>query len=51
MTILLERTRALILTKEFLAAMLDPTQTPRPRSMRGKAKTLLRHDPRLRNWR
>lgn len=48
MTIPFERTRALILTKEFLAAILDPTQTPRtPRWMRGKAKALLRHYPGL----
>lgn len=48
MTIPFERTRALVLTKEFLEAMLDPKQTPRtPRWMRGKAKALLRHYPGL----
>jgi len=48
MTVPFERTRALVLTKEFLEAMLDPKQTPRtPRSMRGKAKALLRHYPGL----
>lgn len=37
MTVPFERTRALVLTKEFLEAMLDPKQTPRtPRWMRGK---------------
>jgi hypothetical protein len=48
MTIPFERTRALVQTKEFLEAMLDPKQTPRvPRWMRGKAKALLRHYPGL----
>ena len=48
MTIPFERTRALILTKEFLEAMLDPKQTPRTaRWMRGKAKSLLKHYPGL----
>lgn len=48
MTIPLERTRAMLLTKEFLEAMLDPKQTPRvPRWMRGKAKALLLHYPGL----
>jgi hypothetical protein len=48
MTVPFERTRALVQTKEFLAAMLDPMQTPRvPRWMRGKAKSLLKHYPGL----
>ena len=48
MTIPFERTRALVQTKEFLEAMLDPKQTPRTlRWMRGKAKALLRHYPGL----
>lgn len=48
MTIPFERTRALIGTKEFLEAMLDPKQTPRtPRWMRGRAKALLKHYPGL----
>lgn len=48
MTIPYERTRALVLTKEFLQALLDPKQTPRvPRSLRGRAKALLRHYPSL----
>lgn len=37
MTTPFERTRALVQTKEFLEAMLDPKTTPRvPRWMRGK---------------
>lgn len=48
MTVPFERTRALVQTKQFLEAMLDPKQTPRtPRWMRGKAKALLRHYPNL----
>lgn len=48
MTIPYERTRALVQTKEFLEAMLDPKATPRvPHWMRGKAKALLRHYPGL----
>jgi hypothetical protein len=48
MTIPFERTRALVQTKEFLEAMLDPKTTPRvPRWMRGKAKSLLKHYPGL----
>lgn len=48
MTIPFERTRALVHTKEFLEAMLDPKATPRvPRWMRGKAKSLLKHYPNL----
>jgi hypothetical protein len=45
MTLPFERTRALIGTKEFLEAMLDPKQTPR--WMRGRAKALLNHYPGL----
>jgi hypothetical protein len=38
------RTRALVLTKEFLQALLDPKQTPRvPRMVRRRAKALLQH--------
>jgi hypothetical protein len=48
MTTPFERTRALVQSKEFLAAMLDPKQTPKvPRWMRGKAKALLKHYPGL----
>lgn len=48
MTVAFERTRALVQTKEFLEAMLDPKATPRvPRWMRGRAKALLRHYPGL----
>lgn len=48
MTVPFERTRALIQTKEFLEAMMDPRRTPRtPKWMRGKAKSLLRHYPGL----
>lgn len=48
MTIPFERTRALVQTKQFLEAMLDPKQTPRtPKWMRGKAKSLLKHYPGL----
>jgi hypothetical protein len=48
MTIPFERTRALVQTKQFLEAMLDPKETPRvPRWMRGRAKALLRHYPGL----
>lgn len=48
MTMPFERTRALVLTKEFLQALLDPKQTPRvPRSVRDCAKGLLRHYPSL----
>lgn len=47
-TIPFERTRALLQTKQFLEAMLDPKKTPRvPRWMRGKAKALLQHYPGL----
>jgi hypothetical protein len=46
MTVPFERTRALLQTKQFLEAMLDPKQTPRtPRWMRGKSKALLLHYP------
>lgn len=46
MTIPFERTRALIQTKEFLQALLDPTETPRvPKALRDQAKRLLRHYP------
>lgn len=48
MTIPFERTRALVSTKEFLEALLDPTATPKiPRAVRGRAKALLRHYPTL----
>lgn len=48
MTLPFERTRALVHTKAFLEAMLDPKETLRvPRWMRGKAKSLLRHYPNL----
>lgn len=48
MTIPYERTRALVLTKQFLEAMMDPKKTPRtPRRLRLEAKALLQHYPRL----
>ena len=48
MTVPSERTRALVRDKGFLAAMMDPKQTPRtPRWMRGQAKAILRHYPSL----
>lgn len=48
MTIPYERTRALVLAKEFLEAMMDPKQTPRvPSALRRRAKALLRHYPGL----
>jgi hypothetical protein len=48
MTIPYERTRALVRTKVFLEAIMDPSQTPRvPRWVRGKGKSLLRHYPGL----
>ena len=46
MTILFERTRALIHTYELLERLQDPKETPRvPRWLRGHAKGLLRHYP------
>ena len=46
MTIPFERTRSLIMTKEFLQRLQDPKQTPRvPRWIRGHAKGLLQHYP------
>jgi hypothetical protein len=43
-----ERTRSLVLTKEFLQRLLDPKQTPRvPKAVRGHARMLLRHFPTL----
>lgn len=46
MTLPLERTCALVNTKQFLQALMAPTATPRvPRTVRGLAKALLRHYP------
>ncbi len=48
MTLPFERTRSLVMTKEFLQRLLDPKQTPRvPRPVRGHAHMLLRHFPTL----
>lgn len=48
MTLPFERTRSLVMTKEFLQRLLDPKQTPRvPRPVRGHAHMLLRHYPTL----
>ena len=48
MNVPFERARALVQTKQFLEAMLDPKQTPRtPRRMRGQAKALVKHYPGL----
>jgi hypothetical protein len=46
MTVPSERTRAVVQTKVFLEALLDPKRTPRtPGKVRYWAKTLLRHYP------
>ena len=46
MTIPVERTRAVIQTREFLFALLDPKKTPRVRSeIRKQAYWCLRHYP------
>jgi hypothetical protein len=46
MTMPFERTRAVLYGKLFLEKLLDPQKTPRiPRSIRGQAKSLLRHYP------
>jgi hypothetical protein len=45
-TIPFERTRSLILTKEFLQRLRNPKETPRvPKAIRLDAQTLLRHFP------
>ena len=46
MTIPLERTRAVINTRQFLLDLLNPEVTPRvPRPIRDRANHLLRHYP------
>jgi hypothetical protein len=46
MTIPFERTRSIIMTREFLQRLQNPEETPRvPRSVRGHAKMLLKHYP------
>jgi|APFre7841882793_1041355.scaffolds.fasta_scaffold04179_5 hypothetical protein len=46
MTMPFERTRAVILTEQFLKDLSDPAKTPRvPGSIRGRARSLLRHYP------
>ncbi len=46
MTIPSERTRAVLATKDFLFALLDPKVTPRiPREIRSRASRCLRHYP------
>ena len=46
MTIPVERTRAVMYTKDFLFTLLDPKVTPRvPREVRRQASRCLRHYP------
>ena len=46
MTIPTERTRAVLCTRQFLRALLDPKQTPKvPRAIRKWAYRCLRHYP------
>ena len=46
MTVPIERTNAVINTKQFLLDLLDPKVTPRvPKDIRRKAARLLRHYP------
>jgi hypothetical protein len=46
MTIPLERTRAVLQTKEFLLELQDPTKSPGvPEEVRREANRLLRHFP------
>jgi hypothetical protein len=46
MTIPIERTRAVLNTRDFMFALLDPKQTPRvPRAVRQRANRCLRHYP------
>jgi hypothetical protein len=46
MTIPIERTRAVLSTRDFMFALLDPKQTPRvPRAVRQYASRCLRHYP------
>lgn len=46
MTIPSERTRAVIATREFLLALLDPKATPKvPKAIRNRAGRCLRHYP------
>lgn len=46
MTLPHERTRAVLKTRKFLLALMDPKQTPRvPRELRLKARDLLKHYP------
>jgi len=46
MTIPVERTRAVIYTRQFLYDLIDPKKTPRvPKSIRASALHCLRHYP------
>lgn len=46
MTIPVERSRAVVNTREFLTLLLDPKATPRvPRAIRLEARSLLKHYP------
>ena len=46
MTIAIERTRALLRTREFLSCLLDPKQTPHcPKYVREQAGRLAKHFP------
>jgi hypothetical protein len=46
MTIPVERTNAVVYTREFLLSLLDPKETPRiPKAIRKQALRLLRHYP------
>jgi hypothetical protein len=48
MSVLSEQHRALLRTRDFLYALLDPKATPRvPRSVRQRARDCLRHYPML----
>lgn len=46
MTVPVERSRAVINTREFLYALMTPSRTPRvPRDIRQQARALLKHYP------
>lgn len=46
MTIPVERTNAVVYTREFLLSLIDPKETPRiPKAIRKQALRLLRHYP------
>jgi hypothetical protein len=46
MTVPVERSRAVVNTREFLYALMTPSRTPRvPRDIRQQARALLKHYP------